>query len=422
MHVDVVVESAIAKTGRTTQLSAMFDVPLTETSHLEWHADLPVEEKPWNVGLIVGPSGSGKTLTSRQLFGKERPLKWSKGTVVDDFAEGLTMEEISAVCSAVGFNTIPAWMRPYSVLSNGEQFRVRVARSLLESDPAKPIVMDEFTSVVDRQVAKIGSHAVQKWIRKKDRQFVAVSCHYDIEDWLQPDWTFEPATGIFTWRSVQPRPQVEVEIQRVDHSAWQLFAPYHYLTAHLHKGAQCFVLFANGEPAVFVGVLHRPHPKVKDIIGISRVVTLPDWQGMGLAFVMMDNLGAIYSAIGKRLRNYPAHPALIHAHDHSPLWALKQRPGYMNASSTSRSAGNRGGPQETAALALAAAGANRTGDVHERKPRGVGSAGNTKTGPNAKIGGQGGEWAHGSRPCGVFEYAGPKWPDVDQARAIIQGQ
>ena len=40
--------------------------------------------------------------------------------------------------------------------------------------------MDEFTSVVDRQVAQIGAHAIQKYVRKHGRQFVAVSCHYDI--------------------------------------------------------------------------------------------------------------------------------------------------------------------------------------------------------------------------------------------------
>ena len=87
---------------------------------------------------------------------------------------------------AVGFNTIPAWLRPYGVLSNGEKFRVDLARRLLEGGDL--IAVDEFTSVVDRQVAKIGSHAVQKWARGKGRQFVAATCHYDLEDWLQPDW------------------------------------------------------------------------------------------------------------------------------------------------------------------------------------------------------------------------------------------
>jgi hypothetical protein len=115
--------------------------------------------------------------------------------VIDDFAGTLSMEQVSSACQAVGFNTIPAWLRPFYVLSNGERFRVELARRLLEL--SDPIVVDEFTSVVDRQVAQIGAHAVQKYVRRNKRKFVAVSCHYDIVDWLQPDWIFEPATMHF---------------------------------------------------------------------------------------------------------------------------------------------------------------------------------------------------------------------------------
>jgi ABC-type ATPase with predicted acetyltransferase domain len=83
-------------------------------------------------------------------------------------------------------------MKPQAVLSNGERFRVDLARRLLELPD--PIVVDEFTSVVDRQVAKIGAHAVQKFVRKHNRRFVAATCHYDVVEWLQPDWIFSLRT------------------------------------------------------------------------------------------------------------------------------------------------------------------------------------------------------------------------------------
>jgi GNAT superfamily N-acetyltransferase len=199
---------------------------------------------------------------------------------------------------------------------------------MIEADPKKPLVVDEFTSVVDRQVAKIGAHAVQKWVRRNKRQFVAVTCHFDVIDWLQPDWILEPATMAFRREGLQQtgRPQLEVTIARVPYSAWRLFAPYHYLTASLNKSARCYGLFVGEEPAAFCGVLPRPHPKTKNIRGISRVVTLPDWQGLGLAFVLIDRLGAAYKASGYRLHNYPAHSAFIHAMDRSPLWTLKTKP------------------------------------------------------------------------------------------------
>ena len=66
--------------------------------------------------------------------------------------------------------------------------RVDLARALLEKDK---ICFDEFTSVVDRQVAKTACIAINKAIKKTNKQFIAVSCHYDILDWLQPDWVFD---------------------------------------------------------------------------------------------------------------------------------------------------------------------------------------------------------------------------------------
>jgi len=115
----------------------------------------------------------------------------------------MTDSDIANVCQAVGFNTIPSWLKPYHVLSNGEKFRVELAKRLIESD--EMIIFDEFTSVVDRQVAKIASHAVQKYIRKNKKQFVAISCHYDVIDWLQPDWIYDTAHHTFQWRiSVRP--------------------------------------------------------------------------------------------------------------------------------------------------------------------------------------------------------------------------
>src|SRR5258708_29217881 len=120
-------------------------------------------------------------------------------------------------------------------------------------------------------------------------------------------------------RSLQQRPRIE----RVTDRAWRLFAPFHYLMADLHRTAQCFVLFAGDEPTSFAGMLHRPHPRVRDIVGCSRLVTLPDWQALGLAMMLIDQMGAAYKTIGKRLHTYPAHPALSRSFDKSPRWGLQ---------------------------------------------------------------------------------------------------
>ncbi len=340
--VNFIINGRLPRSVRTRQLEAMFDVPAAEKCRLEWRGDVPIDDEKlsWNIGLIYGPSGSGKTKVSQVLFGKPREFTWSpRRAVIDDFASELTIEEIAAVCQAVGFNTIPAWMRPYSVLSNGEQFRVDIARHLLEG--RDPIMIDEFTSVVDRQVAKIASHAVQKYVRRAGRRFVAVSCHQDIIDWLQPDWTLELPTMRFEWvdsrRFLRGRPKLEVSIRRIEYENWRLFAPFHYLSAELHKAATCFGLFVGDRLTTFAGVLHRPHPRVKNVKGVSRLVTLPDWQGLGLAFILAEKLGAAYRAIGVRLRCYPAHPPFIRNFRRQACWQMMKEGGtfYHTQSTTS---------------------------------------------------------------------------------------
>jgi ATPase subunit of ABC transporter with duplicated ATPase domains len=124
VKIDLHVESPVSTSARAQQLESAFDVPHRPATERSWNIDLPVDGKrDWNVGLIVGPSGAGKTQILSAAFGKEHKLKWGAASVVDDFADDLGMDDISAVCQAVGFNTIPAWLRPYKVLSNGEQFR-----------------------------------------------------------------------------------------------------------------------------------------------------------------------------------------------------------------------------------------------------------------------------------------------------------
>lgn len=354
----------------------MFDVPMGDTSRVEWRGAIDIDERPWSVGLVVGPSGCGKSSLMRDLWGDMPRLEWGAASVIDDFATTASVQQVADVCGAVGFNTIPAWLRPFRVLSNGEQFRVDLARRLLEMPD--PVVVDEFTSVVDRQVAKIGAHAVAKAVRKNGRKFIAVSCHYDIIDWLQPDWILEPATMTLTWRSLQRRPAIEAEFRRCDYGTWAMFAPYHYMSADLHRAARCFALYVDGRPVAFNAALHRPHPTAHDIMGSTRTVVLPDWQGLGLGMVMGNALGAAFGAIGKRFHRYPAHPAFIRAHDRSPLWRCEKKPGAFSPRS------------QGATRMLRASGASGASGI-------------------------------GGRPCAVFEYIGPPMVDVEKARALIAG-
>ena len=161
---------------------------------------------------------------------------------------------------------------------------------------------------------------MQKAVRKAGRQFVAVTCHYDVTDWLQPDWVYDVAAGQFTWRQVQPHPQVRVAIHPADRTIWPMFARHHYLSADLSKAARCFAAYVDGQPVAFVSYIHFPHAIAKNLKMSHRVVVLPDWQGLGIAGRLSEWLGERLVGEGFRFRATTAHPARIAYYRRSPRW------------------------------------------------------------------------------------------------------
>lgn len=338
-RLDVVRESKIIKTPRLMQLEGIFDVPPSEKSAESWHIDFELPEL-WNVGLIVGPSGSGKSTIARELFGDSliNGFEWSKEkSILDDFPKEMSIKEISGLLSSVGFSSPPSWVRPFHVLSNGEQFRVNMARTLAEQKELA--VVDEFTSVVDRTVAKIGSAAIAKTVRQRNQKFIAVSCHYDIAEWLEPDWIYQPATNEFTGGRLLRRPKINLEIKRVHSSAWQLFRKHHYLNTSLNTSAVCFCAFWDGVPVAFTAVLHFPHPIRKNTKREHRTVCLPDFQGVGIGNAMSAFIGSMCKGLGYSFLSQTSHPAMMRARAKSSLWRMIAKP---NATSKAMPKG-RGG-------------------------------------------------------------------------------
>src|SRR5258708_2244032 len=131
-----IVESDYKPTFRTQKIAGMFDVPVTEKLSKRWDVNLPIEERSWQIGLITGASGSGKTTLAKKIFGDNlhKGFTWPHSSLMDDFPESLDVKTITETMSHVGFSSPPAWLLPYSALSNGQMFRVELARCLLEYD------------------------------------------------------------------------------------------------------------------------------------------------------------------------------------------------------------------------------------------------------------------------------------------------
>lgn len=324
MSIHLEVSAPVVTTARVQQLSGLFDVPLTDRQTLTWDVDLPVDERPWQVGLVVGPSGSGKTTLASTVWpgALAGEYEWpAHGSLLDGFPAGMGVRDIVAGLGAVGLNSPPAWLRPYRTLSNGEAFRASMARLLAETaDRAGPVVVDEFTSVVDRHVAQVASHTVQKTVRRLGRQLVAVTCHYDVEDWLQPDWVLDMAGPRFTWRSVQPRPELELRIYPVDRAVWSAFRRHHYLSKDIHVGARCFGGWIGEDLVGFTSYLHLANGHRANLKLAHRTVVLPDWQGLGIGNQMAEWVGLKLWREGQFYRRSIAHPAVIAWCARSPRW------------------------------------------------------------------------------------------------------
>ncbi|MEO0531943.1 MAG: GNAT family N-acetyltransferase, partial [Planctomycetota bacterium] len=326
-QVTVEVDCEVHDSFRVQQVAGMFDVPLEERSTASFDVELPGLEENWSIGLIVGPSGSGKSTVAREAFGGDlyESADWPSDKAVIDCFGDTPVRKVVELFTAVGFGSPPSWVKPYAVLSNGERFRCDLARSLArasesadEHSPAT-VAFDEFTSVVDRNVARICSAAIAKSLRRGSVpcRFVAVTCHYDVAEWLEPDWVLDMATGQLTRRRLR-RPSIELELHRCRVEAWRLFARHHYLSSAIAPQARCYMATWNGEPVSFAALL--PIIAQKGRRRFSRIVTLPDYQGVGIGMQTVEAVADLQLAEGLRVNVTSSHPALIGHCQRSPRW------------------------------------------------------------------------------------------------------
>ncbi|MFB9160245.1 GNAT family N-acetyltransferase [Chromobacterium violaceum] len=288
---------------RAERVKSLFNVDSGANFQLD--AELPIEDEDWQIGVIVGPSGSGKTSIGKQIGEMYKPAWPASMPIVDAIVPGGDFSAVTAALAAVGLGSVPSWLRPFNVLSNGEQFRATLARLVCEA-PALAVV-DEFSSVVDRQIARIGAGAFAKAWRRTGGRAVLLSCHYDILDWLQPDWVFDTATGQFERGCLWRRPALELEIHQTDWRDWPLFEPHHYLKLPHMIAATCYVGTIDGEPVAHLAVSTRPGLVEARA---CRLVVMPEWQGAGVG---MRFLNAICDAWrrGENRYNQPL-PTLFH--------------------------------------------------------------------------------------------------------------
>ncbi len=303
------------------------------------NADLPLEDKEWSIGVVVGPSGSGKTSIGRSVWGGEAFYEkpWpDNAPIVDAIAEGGDFNAVTGALASVGLGDVPSWLRPYSVLSNGEKFRADLAR-IVSEEPSQ-VVIDEFTSVVDRQIARFGALAFSKAWRRTKGQAILLSCHYDVLDWIEPDWVFNTETKQFHGRWLQQkhdatpgwyrRPKFELEIWQTDWRYWPESEPHHYLKMPRMIAAKCYVGTVDGQRVCHMAVSTANKGGSAEARG-CRLVVLPEWQGAGVGLRFLNAVCQLQMTGGEGARLegrkvttifHTSHPGLCSALRRMPQW------------------------------------------------------------------------------------------------------
>jgi GNAT superfamily N-acetyltransferase len=270
------------------------------------------------VGLVVGAVGSGKSALAKRLFPKHAVVgkaAWSKDkSVVSHFGTevGPAMDRLLAA----GLDSVPSWLRPFHVLSNGEQMRVELGRTLKSH-----MVVPHFTTAIDRPSAQSMAASLGRFVRQSGMEgVVLLTSHSDVVPFLRPDWVWHmdtqklrmgeqvPRYRLHLWQHpnvqepvnhwenateyVLPQQRLQltggggeesrnsavirgklgaarrsaagsdydltVVLQRAPRSAWELFKHHHYLSHDLPTTARCFVASLDGQPCAFVAAATSP--------------------------------------------------------------------------------------------------------------------------------------------------------------------
>ena len=388
---------------RVEQVAGLFDLPLDQIESRLTHSltvELPGLDEDWTIGAIVGPSGSGKTTLARAVYGEAlyEPPPWpNDAAIIDCLGTGipsagcaLPIKQLAHTLTAVGLGSVPTWLKPYRVLSTGERFRADLARAILsagknltqrhrgtekseseslcatvplcENPPL--LVIDEFTSTLDRTIAQTASAALSRLLRNpksaiQNPKLVVLTSHTDILPWLAPDWVLDLSPAplsprgrgaggegaevrrVFT-RGCLQRPTLRLAVRRVPQCLWPHFARHHYLAGGLAASATCYAAFWPTEAAVNPGAhagLRRVDAAVnqpasrpiafcatvaslgwKKTKRITRLVTQPEFQGLGIASRLAETVAAHEQAKGFRVTITASHPAILAHCSRSPRW------------------------------------------------------------------------------------------------------
>ncbi len=295
---------------------------------------LQICQSQFPILYIVGDSGQGKTTILNQLTSDHRYHNLAIQHNDEVLAERFTSKEDAIEkLTMAGLSSIPTWFRPYNQISSGEQARANIAFGLNNF-----VVIDEFTSNLDRLTARSLSYCIKRFVtRNQLHNIILVGCQYDIIPWLQPTYVYDLNVKDFiTINNTLSKWTVTIEnnsyhiddkrliLRSVPRDRWSHYSKYHYLTSSLLTNSNCweaFVKIENIERAVgFIAIVPLPSGTVTNAVREHRLVVIPSCQGLGIGVSISETIAKYYVNSGARYFTKTSHPRLGQYRDNNSSW------------------------------------------------------------------------------------------------------
>jgi ABC-type lipoprotein export system ATPase subunit/GNAT superfamily N-acetyltransferase len=357
---EVVGTAAAAPTARVLQTAAIFGLGIGEHRAITIvpPCEIPLPFPHHGIVLITGPSGGGKSTIlrliehrcrdfSRRVINLDQLPPAVDAPLVDIIAANSTsadaLAEATRTLSIAGLGDAFVMLRRPSELSDGQRFRLKLARAMQladASDDAAIILADEFGATLDRPTAKIIAVNLQRWISrhaKRSHTFVCATTHDDLLESLKPDvlvWkglgdeieiAQRPDIAAFRSASAEHGAQSaslpdDLRIERGTSDDYKQLSQFHYRSGTPGAVKDVFRMVRHGPTVIgrylyrkderkLIGVLMRSLPPLscrmrdvatngrysglgardaavllnREVRTISRVVIDPAWRGCGLA-------------------------------------------------------------------------------------------------------------------------------------------
>ena len=94
------------------------------------------------------------------------------------------------------------------------------------------------------------------------------------------------------------------------------------MNSDIASASVCYGLYDKENIIGFIAVLHQPHALNKKLKRCSRLVILPDYQGIGLGTKFLNFIAEKYKRLGYQFTIVTSAKNMIHALNRSDKWVM----------------------------------------------------------------------------------------------------